>query len=162
MWNRLPWMNRSPVGDGPHLMHVSTTARPRLATRGPSGTGTMSHDRSLAELRVLVDSLVSSGVRGEQAQPWWYVDDEEGVRWAVRISGKSDSARTHQWQAPRIVFTSSERQVSAVYTVGKQACELTPAELNQWLRVAKGHYEATPRQPRPPSLVAFARVDANG
>lgn len=67
--------------------------------------------------------------------PFWYLDDEQRVRWAVRVSRAA--AAFEPDAAARIVFTSLDQQIATAYPLEKEQSELTRYELLELLTRAK-------------------------
>lgn len=66
---------------------------------------------------------------------FWYVDDEQHVRWAVRVTrGYSTGAED---DGTRIVFTSRELQLVTEYALEKDEQELSRYEAIELLAQAK-------------------------
>ena len=68
---------------------------------------------------------------------FWFVDDEQQVRWAVRVSGGYATPGGGPAPDPRIVFTSREVQISTAYPLEKDEQELTCYEVLELLGAAK-------------------------
>ena len=67
---------------------------------------------------------------------FWYVDDEQAVRWAVRVSTGTKPGDDAGPNA-RIVFTSRHAQISVPYSLDKEEHELTRYEVLEMLGEAK-------------------------
>lgn len=67
---------------------------------------------------------------------FWFVDDENRVRWAVRVSAGFATPEAGAPE-PRIVFTSRDVQISAAYPFEKDEQELTRYEVLELLGEAK-------------------------
>lgn len=70
-------------------------------------------------------------------EPFWYVDDEHHVRWAVRVS-RGWLHGDEPTSGDRVVFTSAERQISTESWFSKEQSLLTRSELLELLSRAKG------------------------
>ena len=68
---------------------------------------------------------------------FWFIDDEQQVRWAVRVSGRYTTPGGPPASDPRIVFTSREVQISTAYPLEKDEHELTCYEVLELLAAAK-------------------------
>ena len=68
---------------------------------------------------------------------FWFIDDEQQVRWAVRLSGGYAAPGAHAPSDPRIVFTSRNAQLSTSYPLDKAEQELTCYEVLELLGTAK-------------------------
>ena len=68
---------------------------------------------------------------------FWFIDDEQQVRWAVRVSGGYTAPRGAASADARIVFTSREVQISTAYPLEKDEQELTCYEVLELLGAAK-------------------------
>ena len=68
---------------------------------------------------------------------FWFIDDEQQVRWAVRVSVGYTAPGALPASEPRIVFTSREVQISTAYPLEKDEQELTCYELLELLGAAK-------------------------
>jgi hypothetical protein len=71
---------------------------------------------------------------------FWYVDDAQRVRWAVRISGAVDRGLATE---PRIVFTSGDRQVHTPFELEKEQSQLSRYEILELLAEAKRRVVST-------------------
>lgn len=67
---------------------------------------------------------------------FWFVDDEQRVRWAVRVS-PGYSAPGGRAEEARIVFTSRDLQLSTGYPLEKDEQELSGYEVRELLAQAK-------------------------
>jgi hypothetical protein len=68
---------------------------------------------------------------------FWFIDDEQQVRWAVRVSVGYTAPGAAAASDPRIVFTSREVQISTAYPLEKDEQELTCYEVLELLGAAK-------------------------
>lgn len=68
---------------------------------------------------------------------FWFIDDEQQVRWAVRLSGGYAGRGALAASDPRIVFTSRDAQLSTSYPLDKGEQELTCYEVLELLGTAK-------------------------
>jgi hypothetical protein len=69
---------------------------------------------------------------------FWFVDDAEHVRWAVRVSsGHPHPGRRVFGGEQRILFTSHARQISTEYALDKDEQQLTRYEVLELLAQAK-------------------------
>ena len=68
---------------------------------------------------------------------FWFIDDEQQVRWAVRVSAGYMPPGGAVPADPRIVFTSREVQISTAYPLEKDEQELTCYEVLELLGAAK-------------------------
>jgi hypothetical protein len=68
---------------------------------------------------------------------FWFIDDEQQVRWAVRVSGGHPAPGEFPASDARIVFTSREVQISTAYPLEKDEQELTCYEVLELLAAAK-------------------------
>lgn len=68
---------------------------------------------------------------------FWFVDDAEQVRWAVRVSSGHLAGRPGAAGEQRIVFTSRARQISTEYALDKDEQQLTRYEVLEMLAQAK-------------------------
>ncbi|MBW3629096.1 MAG: hypothetical protein KY464_07330 [Gemmatimonadetes bacterium] len=68
---------------------------------------------------------------------FWFIDDEQQVRWAVRVSGGYAAPGTLPTTDTRIVFTSRHAQLSTSYPLDKDEQELTCYEVLELLGTAK-------------------------
>jgi hypothetical protein len=68
---------------------------------------------------------------------FWFIDDEQQVRWAVRVSGAYTAPGSIPTSDPRIVFTSREVQISTAYPLDKDEQELSCYEVLELLGAAK-------------------------
>jgi hypothetical protein len=68
---------------------------------------------------------------------FWFVDDDQRVRWAVRVSTGLLTPDGQGAADPRIVFTSREVQISTVYSLEKDEQDLTGYEVLELLGQAK-------------------------
>lgn len=82
--------------------------------------------------------------------PFWYLDDDQRVRWAVRVSRAAPEAGS----GARIVFTSLDRQLSTEYPLEKEQSELTRYELLELLTRSKLEEFARSRAPSGRAAVA--------
>lgn len=67
--------------------------------------------------------------------PFWYVDDNNSVRWAVRMCHALTSFDPEA--GTEIVFTSRDQQISTPYPLDKEHAELSRYELLELLNRAK-------------------------
>lgn len=68
---------------------------------------------------------------------FWFVDDEQHVRWAVRLSRPFATPEHPSSRDARIVFTSARYQISTAYALEKEQHELSKYELLELLAQAK-------------------------
>ena len=68
---------------------------------------------------------------------FWFIDDEQQVRWAVRVSGGYAAPGGSPATDPRIVFSSRDIQISTAYPLEKDEQELTCYEVLELLGAAK-------------------------
>ena len=68
---------------------------------------------------------------------FWFIDDEQQVRWAVRVSAGYTAPGSAPSPDPRIVFTSRDVQISTGYPLDKDEQELTCYEVLELLGAAK-------------------------
>ena len=69
---------------------------------------------------------------------WWYLEDGDGTRWAVRVQPRPRVARrTGPGGRPRILFTSMQRQVWTPFPAETEESKLTQAEVRALLARAK-------------------------
>jgi hypothetical protein len=70
-------------------------------------------------------------------EKFWFVDDEQQVRWAVRVSAGYSLRHGLPTTEPSIVFTSRDLQLQTAFTLDKDEQELTRYELLELLGLAK-------------------------
>ena len=73
---------------------------------------------------------------------FWFIDDEQQVRWAVRLSGGYSPPGAFAASDPRIVFTSRDAQLTTAYPLDKAEQELTCYEVLELLGTAKLEYSS--------------------
>ena len=79
---------------------------------------------------------------------FWFVDDEQHVRWAVRVSGLEKIPRSLPVGEPRIYFTSRTGQISTAYLLDTDEQDLSRYEVLELLADAKREAAHAARQTR--------------
>jgi len=70
-------------------------------------------------------------------EPFWFVDDEQHVRWAVRVNSGCPMPWERWTEGATIIFTSRHEQITASYPLDKEQHELTRYEMLELLATAK-------------------------